>query len=518
MLKYTFLHIPGVGYKIESCLWQQGIYSWYDFFENWKKVKISSKFAQKINMWLEESEKALKTKNILFFAEKLPRREWWRLYPEFKDSVAFLDIETTGLSFYYDDITLIGVYDGARVKTFIQGQNLHALEKEIRKYQILVTYNGTLFDLPFINYKLGLKFIPPVHIDLRFLLRRLGFKGSLKDVEKLVGINREQDISQIGGFDATILWNRYVRGDDHALELLVKYNVADIVSLKTLLEFACERFHPSLLQSRLKYEFGYNAKIDVTVFKKENSLLELRVGNSKPVIIDTRKNRRRTLTITNLLRKLKQKMKVYPKSVGIDLSGSEKRRTGWALLKGTHVQTRLLRTDEEIVEATVNSNPDLISIDSPLSLPKGRDCTKDSCECRKFGIMREAERILRSRGVYIFPSLIRSMQSLTERGIKLRKEFEKRGFLVIESYPGAAQDILKIARKKVSLEELREGLKSFGLIGDFVIRNNSHDKLDAITAALVGYFYLTGDYEALGNDIEGYLIVPKVCENGSISP
>lgn len=516
MLKYTFLHIPGIGYKTENYFWHKGICSWYDFFENWKKAQISSKFAQKINMWLEESEKALKKKDISFFAERLPRREWWRLYPEFKDRVAFLDIETTGLSFYYDDITLIGVYDGDKVKTFIQGQNLHAFKKEITKYQILVTYNGTLFDLPFINYKLGLRFIPSVHIDLRFLLRRLGFRGSLKDIEQLVGINREQDIINIGGFDATVLWNRYVRGDDHALEVLVKYNIADTVSLRTLLEFACKRFHQMLLRGKPDYEFGYNARMDVTVFKKENSLLELRVGNAKPIIIDTRKNRR-LLTIGNLLRKLKKKMKIYPKIVGIDLSGSEKRRTGWALLKGTRVQTRLLKTDEEIVESTVNVNPDLISIDSPLSLPRGRDCTKDSCECRKFGIMREAERILRNRGVYIFPSLIRSMQPLTERGIKLRKEFEKSGFMVIESYPGATQDILRIVRKKISLEDLKEGLKSFGLSGEFVGRDISHDELDAITAALVGYFYLTGDYEALGNEIEGYLIVPKIGKDSPLS-
>ena len=102
------------------------------------------------------------------------------------------------------------------------------------------------------------------------------------------------------------------------------------------------------------------------------------------------------------------------------------------------------------------------------------------------------------------------MQSLTERGMYLKKEFEKRGLLVIESYPGAAQDILRIIRKRVSLEDLKEGLRNVGLTGEFVNGGNTHDELDAITSALVGYFYLAGEYEALGNKEEGVLIVPKI--------
>lgn len=82
-------------------------------------------------------------------------------------------------------------------------------------------------------------------------------------------------------------------------------------------------------------------------------------------------------------------------------------------------------------------------------------------------------------------------------------------FNVIESYPGAAQDILGITRKKVSTEELKQGLIDFGLSGTFADSKITHDELDAITSALVGYFYLSGWYEALGNEDEGYLIIPK---------
>jgi hypothetical protein len=60
-----------------------------------------------------------------------------------------------------------------------------------------------------------------------------------------------------------------------------------------------------------------------------------------------------------------------PRIVGIDLTGSEKRATGWALMEGAQASTKCLRTDEELIEATVEAKPDLVSIDSPLSLPEG---------------------------------------------------------------------------------------------------------------------------------------------------
>lgn len=516
MLKSTFLHIPGVGSKTEKVIWERAIYSWDDFLEKSKKVGISGSTATRIKKWLKASEIALKKKDILFFAKNLPQREYWRLYPAFKDSTVFLDIETTGLSFWYDDITIIGIFNGNSVKTFVQGQNLNDFRKEIRKYSVLVTYNGTLFDLRFIRDKLGQQYIPPVHIDLRFLLRRLGYTGGLKSVEEQMNIVREDEISCMDGFDATVLWNRYVRGDDYALESLVKYNTADVTHLKPLLEHACFRLQMDLLEVSPDLEFDFEIpQTKVKIQKKPRSMIELKINDSKSIIINARRNRTPSKAVDHLLLRIKKDKKEYPKVVGIDLSGSEKRNTGWALMEGNRVQAKLLRTDKEIMETTIGVNPDLISIDSPLGLPKGRDCTRDSCECRRFGITREAERILRHRGVFVFPSLIRSMQPLTERGIRMRREFERRGFPVIESYPGAAQDIVRIIRKKVSLQDLKEGLQNVGLVGKFVNGRNSHDELDAITSALVGYFYLADEYEALGNKEEGFLIVPKISDNYS---
>jgi predicted nuclease with RNAse H fold len=114
------------------------------------------------------------------------------------------------------------------------------------------------------------------------------------------------------------------------------------------------------------------------------------------------------------------------------------------------------------------------------------------------------------RGVKSYPCLIPSMQRLTLRGIYLGNEFRMLGCTVIESYPGAAQDILGIPRKRKSMEYLIKGLQSFGIKGVYDRKGITHDEIDAITAALVGYFYLAGKYERLGNEKEGYLIIPDI--------
>ena len=124
--------------------------------------------------------------------------------------------------------------------------------------------------------------------------------------------------------------------------------------------------------------------------------------------------------------------------------------------------------------------------------------------------MRYAERELKRRGVNVYPCLIPSMQRLTERGMKLAKELRKNKIKVIESYPGAAQDIMQIPRKHAGLPYLKDGLQEFGMKGDWYKNKVSHDELDAITSAIVGLFYLGGKYEALGNDDEEYLVIPKI--------
>jgi predicted nuclease with RNAse H fold len=103
------------------------------------------------------------------------------------------------------------------------------------------------------------------------------------------------------------------------------------------------------------------------------------------------------------------------------------------------------------------------------------------------------------------------MKNLTLRGIRLCNAIESlpSSPRVIESYPGAAQDILCIPRKQKSLELLREGLRRLGLTGSGLM-TKSHDEMDAVTSAIVGRYFEAGQFEAMGIPAEAQLIVPKV--------
>ena len=61
---------------------------------------------------------------------------------------------------------------------------------------------------------------------------------------------------------------------------------------------------------------------------------------------------------------------------------------------------------------------------------------------------------------------------------------EKKGLIVIETYPGAAQDILHIPRKGRGLDKLAGGLSMAGIKG--LNSTMSGHELDAVTVVIVG--------------------------------
>jgi uncharacterized protein YprB with RNaseH-like and TPR domain len=241
MLEKTFVHIPGIGYTTERRLWQRGIDCWEKALdrdtppgsfsgERWDVVRDHARC----------SIQSLAAGNHSWFAEQLAPKDHWRAYNNFRHRIAYIDIETNG-AYYPGSITVIGVYDGGDVKSFIKGQNMAEFEDEIAKYSMLVTFNGATFDLPFLRRAFPRVSWDHLHVDLRFVLSSLGHKGGLKAIEMDLGIMRDYELRGIGGEDANYLWQEYRRGSQEALELLVKYNAADVENLETLLQMAYPR-------------------------------------------------------------------------------------------------------------------------------------------------------------------------------------------------------------------------------------------------------------------------------------
>lgn len=233
MIESSFCFLPKVRLRSERKLWSQGIRSWDDFLSS-KKVKGLTPARKDLLDWrVQDARAALREKNESFFAKNLPFSEQWRLFDEFKDEAVYLDIETNG---YYSGITVVGLSDGVETKTLVRGFNLDRslLENELKKYKMVVTFNGASFDLPVIKRYFGLNINLP-HVDLRFVCQKVGLSGGLKTIEKELGIRRRPEIEGFCGEDAVSLWENWrATGDREYLDKLVWYNEEDILNLKPL--------------------------------------------------------------------------------------------------------------------------------------------------------------------------------------------------------------------------------------------------------------------------------------------
>lgn len=151
----------------------------------------------------------------------------------------YLDIETTGLSRRYGDLTVVGFcLERGHQRRIVQlvgdeisGRRLLAVLKGVDS---LYTYNGRRFDLPFIKAKLGINLAERItHKDLMYDCWRWNLYGGLKAVEQKLGIARRTE--GIDGRMAVRLWYDYENyGNRKALALLLEYNREDVVNLTLL--------------------------------------------------------------------------------------------------------------------------------------------------------------------------------------------------------------------------------------------------------------------------------------------
>jgi predicted nuclease with RNAse H fold len=186
--------------------------------------------------------------------------------------------------------------------------------------------------------------------------------------------------------------------------------------------------------------------------------------------------------------------------VGLDLAGVETRPTGFCILENMNAKTFLVYKDEEIIEKIRKTEPRIVAVDAPLSLPAGRKSIDD----RSGTHLRECDKELLRRRIRFFPVTLGPMRKLTSRGIKLRRILESEHFKIIEVYPGGAQDVLGIPRKQEGLDKLRSGLRKLKIKG--VADTMSADELDAITCAYVGKLYLQGKTLTYGTDDQAMIM------------
>ena len=234
MLRHTFCHLPGVAVTTEQRLWLAGLTTWDHVLAGEVGRKTPGRRLPADE--LRESVRRHGLGDAAWFDARLPSAQSWRLFADFRDHCAYLDIETTGMD-AHDVVTTIALYDGRTVRTYVRGRNLDEFAKDVRAYRLLVTYNGKSFDLPFLRRCLGCS-LDHAHIDLRHTLAALGVRGGLKECERKLGVTRP-GLEEVNGYTAVLLWHDFQRRkDQRTLDTLLAYNVQDTVNLEALMVYA----------------------------------------------------------------------------------------------------------------------------------------------------------------------------------------------------------------------------------------------------------------------------------------
>lgn len=240
MIENSFVHLPGIGHETEQKFWLVGVRTWDDLEQNIGDL-VGAKKALKIAAALEECRAAHQAGEFGYFQGRLKGADMWRLLPAFlasdyADDIAYLDIETTGLGFPPDCAsTTIAVLFRGKLELEHNHERKRLLIKELeREAGLLVTFNGSTFDLPFLRREFKVLLNQP-HIDLRYWMARLNRRGGLKAIQQTFCEIPQRQYMDIDGFDAVRLWNLHRRGVPNALETLLTYNAEDTLVLEHLI-------------------------------------------------------------------------------------------------------------------------------------------------------------------------------------------------------------------------------------------------------------------------------------------
>ena len=251
LLEATYLHAQGIGRITEQRLWQAGARTWDAYLarpaSEWPLTAAQRSLLTPV---VEESKWRLEQEDFAWFGSLLPAGEHWRAVPAFGHRLLFLDIETNG-GMAPGDLTVIGVYDGRQMRQYVRGVNLMDFPEALDEAAILVTFFGTGFDIPFVRRAFPNLPLPQMHVDLCYLLKRLGYKGGLKRIENQMGIQRSNATTGLSGLDAVRLWREYRRGRQKSLDILLEYNAEDVRNMSDLLAEGYRRIATRTLTGEL---------------------------------------------------------------------------------------------------------------------------------------------------------------------------------------------------------------------------------------------------------------------------
>jgi uncharacterized protein YprB with RNaseH-like and TPR domain len=145
--------------------------------------------------------------------------------------IGYLDIETS----FREEVTVVGLLRSDRGLVQLVGDAIttQALSDLFSGLDTLCTFNGESFDLPVLRRAFGVGLLERFRsLDLWLECKRVGINGGLKRIE--IGMQIPRRLRKVNGYDAMVLWDRWLTGDRAALDTLLEYNADDVINLALL--------------------------------------------------------------------------------------------------------------------------------------------------------------------------------------------------------------------------------------------------------------------------------------------
>ena len=245
MVESTFQLVPKLGPERERRLWRDGVTAWAQLPSLTASLAglPTATFAA-LSATAATAQNAFDSRDIDTLAALFPSGEHWRLFGDFGDNAAYLDIETGDDVVGHAGISAIGIVDRQGPALWLGHHELASFVERSREWSMLITFNGLSYDVPILRQAFPQWTPPRCHIDLRHVLGRLGITGGLKSIERRLPslhLKRPPHLDGLGGWDASSLYRRGREGDQRAMRCFAEYNLYDAVNLRTLMAYAYNR-------------------------------------------------------------------------------------------------------------------------------------------------------------------------------------------------------------------------------------------------------------------------------------
>jgi len=229
LIDQALQHCPGIGPARLAKLSEVGVRTWQDVLQHPERLPPSCRATL-----IEECRRcqaAVRQRDIQYLVDRLEPCDKWRVLAHYLDEATFFDIETLGLS-AADPITVIVAWHQGEFRMFVEHENLDEFLTLLEDVELLVSFNGSTFDVPRVLDTFHVPALPCPHLDLRWITYHHGFSGGLKEIARRLGIERPSDLRDITGEQAVLLWQDWKNDEEQAArDHLLRYCAADVLLL-----------------------------------------------------------------------------------------------------------------------------------------------------------------------------------------------------------------------------------------------------------------------------------------------